>query len=154
MAVRFQDQLGVALRGRRDILTYHPPDGMASQYKPADWICCVDGRYVLVEAKQCRTFHYPMSDWRPQQRHFCEATLAAGGEYLLVINWRGAHGTESGKTFAGWMDGKQALKYAAERATITQADMPNLLHWIGVKNDNWDVGPMLGLSAHLVSSVS
>lgn len=99
MAVRFQDQLGDALRlyqGGQFI--YKAPDGIAANWRPADWLLCRAGRFIAVEAKQCRTNAWAFADWTPQQRAASEIVERSGGLYWLVINWRGPSGTKSADT--------------------------------------------------------
>jgi len=142
-AVRFQDQLGEALRHHPGVFTYHPPDGMASQYKPADWLCCRIGRFIAVEAKQCRTPRFYMSGWTPQQRNHCRQIMEAAGLYWLVINWRGAVGERSGNSLCCAVRGVQALRVeepGLDFAAAAALPGSRVISW--QPGLGWDVEPL------------
>lgn len=149
MAVRFQDQLGEALRAYQGgQFIYKAPDGIAANWRPADWLLCRAGRFIAVEAKQCRTNAWAFADWTPQQRAASEIVERSHGLYWLVINWRGPAGTKSADTKTAAIPGyvmrnvivamtRKSLTWDALQRDIPAASVP----W--VPGAGWDVDRFL-----------
>lgn len=150
MAVRFQDQLGEALRAyQAGQFMYKAPDGFASNWRPADWLLCRNGHFIAVEAKQCRTAGWAWSDWTPQQRAAAALVERSGGHYWLVINWRGPAGTKTADTFTWAVPGWLALNIesAATRKSLT-IDMAKKVPGVTVQwvpGQGWDVADFLAV---------
>lgn len=135
MAVRFQDQLGEALRDfQAGQFTYKPPDGVPQNWNPADWLLCRNGKFIAVEAKQTRQNGWPLTDWTPQQRTAARVIEQSGGRYWLVINWRGAAGVKSGDTKTVAVPGFVALNIepVIERKSLTFRDAIDLFPCVEV----------------------
>ena len=147
-AVRFQDQLGDALhREAAGQFVYKPPDGIRANWRPADWLLCLAGRFLAIEAKQTRENAWPFRDWPPQQRGMCELVERSGGAYWVVINWRGPSGTKSPDTVTYAFKGSALL--LAERVGGRKSVTPEMARQLGVlpvcwvPGKGWDVGPLL-----------
>lgn len=146
---RFQDQLGDALRDyQKGLFVFRPPDGVAMQWRPADWLLCRDGHFIAVEAKQTRTNAWAWSDWTPQQRTASELVERSGGHYWLVVAWVGPSGTRVTEWKCVAIPGfvaRQAEAQFTHRKSLTWDMLHSLpaavVPW--VPGSGWDVGHFL-----------
>lgn len=84
----FEKSVATKLRETPGLWSYHPPDDrMARQWKPGDFIVGRGPVWGVLEAKEVQGETFPISRWSPQQRVHCQAVLAAGGRYWLVVRF-------------------------------------------------------------------
>ena len=139
MPLRFQDQLGQALRTFPNTFCFHPADGLsAAQWKPGDFLVCHKGAFYVCEAKQTRTNRFPLTDWTSQQRGFARQVVVAGGCYWLVVNWRGPQGAKTSDGFCRayrYADLVPVLEVGVKSLTGQESCAVNV-PWV---NGKWDV---------------
>jgi hypothetical protein len=84
----FERSVGEHLRARPDLFAYHPPDDPATrQWKPCDFLVCVEGRFIGIECKEVAAQSFPLSRWTSQQRGFAQQINLAGGRYFLLVRF-------------------------------------------------------------------
>lgn len=145
---RFQNTFGDSLRSyQAGQFIYKPPDGIPANWRPADWLLCLRGHFIAVEAKQTRTNAWAWADWTPQQRAASEIVQQSGGHYWLVIAWVGASGTRVTEWKCAAIPGFVArhVEEVSTRKSLTWdmlKDVPAAtVPWIPGKG--WDVGQFI-----------
>jgi hypothetical protein len=85
----FEKRVGEVLRATRGLFVYHPPDGIAMQWRPGDFLWGSRKGWGIIEAKEVNGEVLPASRWTPQQRGFAERVTLTGGTYYLIVRFVG-----------------------------------------------------------------
>lgn len=132
----FEAEVGKSLRAA-GAFTYKFPDGMYAS-RPGDFLALWKGRGLIIEAKLTTlSISFPLSGWSKAQRAHAAEVEASGGEYWMLVNFRGANMGRGGVACA-WR-GTELLTMAQHRGSLSSSDGYKLERVTG----GWDMSPVL-----------